>query len=248
MPHRQLSSTNDRPALPAQAKIPLAVKLSYTAFLAVLVPYYWITYGPANFLWFCDVALLITLVALWWESPFLASMQAVAIVLPQMLWVMDFLAQWLTGAELFRLAAYMFDGDIPLFVRGLSSFHGWLPFLLLWMVWKLGYDRRAWLVQIVAAWLLLPASFLLTDPPPPPPGSTQAVNVNWVYGPGQEQPQAWMAPEWFLALLMVGFPLCIYLPSHLLFRALLPRPGPGPRIPAGTAVSPAEVYNQHDGR
>ena len=29
------------------------------------------------------------------------------------------------------MAGYMFDPKLPLFVRGLSLFHGWLPFLLL---------------------------------------------------------------------------------------------------------------------
>src|SRR6266571_6116529 len=57
-------------------KIPLWIKLPYTAFLAVLIPFYWRTYGPVNFLWFCDVALLVTLPALWLESPFLSSMRS----------------------------------------------------------------------------------------------------------------------------------------------------------------------------
>ena len=49
--------------------VPLWVKVGYTAFLCVLVPYYWRTYGPTNFLYFCDTALLLTLAALWLEMP-----------------------------------------------------------------------------------------------------------------------------------------------------------------------------------
>ena len=41
-------------------KIPLAAKLAVTAFLAVLLPVYLHAYGPTNFLWFCDAALLLT--------------------------------------------------------------------------------------------------------------------------------------------------------------------------------------------
>lgn len=52
-------------------RIPLWVKLAYTAFVCVLVPYYLSAYGPTNFLYFCDVALLMTLAALWLESPLL---------------------------------------------------------------------------------------------------------------------------------------------------------------------------------
>ena len=47
------------------------------------------------------------------------------------------------------MTTYMFDPAIPLFVRGLSPFHGWLPFLLLWLVARLGYDRRAFGAQTV---------------------------------------------------------------------------------------------------
>ena len=41
-----------------ESKIPIAVKLAYTAFCAVLIPIYLRNYGPTNFLYFCDVALL----------------------------------------------------------------------------------------------------------------------------------------------------------------------------------------------
>ena len=111
--------------------------------MAVLVPVYWYYYGPTNFLYFCDVALILTLVGIWIESPLLVSMCAVGILAPQTLWVVDFLA------NLFGDAAHRHDrlhvrrADHSLFLRGLSLFHGWLPFLLVYLVWKLGYDRRA---------------------------------------------------------------------------------------------------------
>src|SRR6476660_2424727 len=124
---------------PRERRVPLAVKIAYTAFVAVLVPYYWVTYTPWNFLFFCDVALLMTLAVLWLESPLLSRICAVGITLPQALWVPDFV----TAGRVVGLAGYMFDPKYPLFVRGLSLFHGRLPFLLLRLVWRLGYDRRA---------------------------------------------------------------------------------------------------------
>ena len=63
--------------------VPLWLKLLYSAFVVVLVPYYWWTYGPTNFLYFCDVALLMTVVGIWTESPLLVSMTLVGILLPQ---------------------------------------------------------------------------------------------------------------------------------------------------------------------
>src|SRR5271157_2230695 len=74
-----------------QARIPLPLKLAYTLFVAILVPYYWITYSAWNFLFFCDLALLMTLPALWLESSRLMSIPAVGLALPQLLWVADFL-------------------------------------------------------------------------------------------------------------------------------------------------------------
>ena len=203
--------------------IPLWLKVIYTGFVAVLVPYYWRTYGPINFLWFCDVALLVTVAALWLESPLLFSMQAVAITLPQLLWVVDFLAH-LAGVNLLGVAAYMFDPHIPLFVRGLSSFHGWLPFLLLWAVWRVGYDTRGVVAQTVLALVLLPICFFFLPPPPHSAANpTAAVNLNWVYGPGEDVMQRWMAPWKYLVLQMVFWPVVIYLPTHLTLRRWAPQ-------------------------
>ncbi|MFV0367317.1 MAG: hypothetical protein ACK5KM_02540, partial [Hyphomicrobiaceae bacterium] len=62
------NKTPDAPAEKAQL-IPTWLKLAYTAFMAVLIPVYWYHYGPSNFLYFCDVALFVTLVGIWRESP-----------------------------------------------------------------------------------------------------------------------------------------------------------------------------------
>ena len=137
--------------------IPLAVKLAYTLFVAVLVPYYWMTYSAWNFLFFCDVALLLGLGAFWLESPLLMSLAAVGITVPQLLWVADLL----TGSRITGMTSYMFDPKLPIFVRALSSFHGWLPFVLIWGVWRLGYDRRACVGWTIASTVILLISFFL---------------------------------------------------------------------------------------
>ena len=123
--------------------MPLWLKLAYTAFMAVLVPVYWHYYGPTNFLYFCDVALFLTLVGIWLESPLLISMCAVGILVPQAVWVVGFLVEPRSASRSIGMTDYMFDAENSLFLRGLSLFHGWLPFLLVYLVWRLGYDRRA---------------------------------------------------------------------------------------------------------
>src|SRR5262245_29350939 len=130
-------------------RISLVLKLAYTAFVAVLVPIYWYHYTPVNFLYFCDVALLLAVVAIWLENSYLASMLALAITLPQLLWQIDFLSYLLFGVHFpIDLTGYMFNPSYELYLRGLSFFHFWLPILLVWITWRLGYDRRALLGQI----------------------------------------------------------------------------------------------------
>jgi len=197
-----------------ETRIPLWFKLAYTAFCAVLVPSYLLAYGPTNFLYFCDVALLTTLVAIWLESPLLASAPAVGILLPQLLWAVDFLVA-ATGFKLTGMTAYMFDDKLPLFTRGLSFFHFWLPFVLAWLVWRLGYDRRAFAVWTVAAWMLLSVCYFLM-PAPPAINPNLPVNINYVFGMSDAAAQSFMpGPMWF-ALLLVGLPALIFYPTHRL--------------------------------
>ncbi len=186
--------------------IALGIKIAYTLFLAVLVPAYWAHYGPRNFLWFSDIALLGAGAALWLESPLLASMMMLAVLLPECAWNLDFFGRLLTGHRMFGMSAYMFERERPRFIRALSLFHVPLPVGLVWLVHRLGYDRRAWLGQSLLALVVLPVSYWLTDP---------AENVNWVHGLGA--PQRRLPPWLYLALLIVAFALVLYLPPHLLF-------------------------------
>jgi len=193
--------------------IPLWFKLAYTAFCAVLVPTYLVAYGPTNFLYFCDVALLTTLAAVWLESQLLASAPAVGILLPQALWVVDFLGT-AAGMPLTGMTSYMFDAKLPLFTRSLSFFHFWLPFVLAWLVWRLGYDRRAFAVWTIAAWALLSVCYFLM--PPPPAASNLPVNINYVYGLSDAAAQSYMPGAAWFALLLIGLPLVIFYPTHRL--------------------------------
>jgi hypothetical protein len=71
--------------------IPPGLKIIYTLFVCVLVPIYWRQYGPTNFLWFSDIALLALAPALWLENALLVSMLAILVVFFEALWNIDFL-------------------------------------------------------------------------------------------------------------------------------------------------------------
>jgi hypothetical protein len=181
------------------------LKIAWTVFLAALVPIYWCWYGPGNFLWFSDIALFLTLLALWREWSLPASVAGVSVLLLEMVWIADFVVRLTLGADVMGIARYMFDDALPLYLRAISLFHVVLPMLLLWLLHRLGYDRRALPVQTALAWIVLPLSWLLT-------GTEN--NVNWVYG--FDGPQAWMPRLAWLGLMMVGLPAAVYLPTHML--------------------------------
>ena len=203
------------------SRVPLGVKLVYTAYMAVLVPVYWHYYGPTNFLYFCDVALILTLIAIWPENALLISMGAVGILVPQFVWVADFLSHT-AGASLTGMADYMFDADHSLFLRLLSLFHGWLPVLLVYLVWRIGYDRRAfWAWTGVASALVLVCFFLM--PGPAANAGLMPVNINYVWGMRDDAPQTWVPPYIWLAGELLGLPLLAFAPTHLVLMRLMPK-------------------------
>src|SRR5215813_3442896 len=200
-----------------------ADKLIYSAFCAVLIPVYLRDYGPINFLYFCDVALLTTLAAIWTENPLLASAPAVGILLPQTFWVVDFTLSALKLPSS-GTTAYMFSETIPLFTRGLSFYHVWLPFAVVFLVWRVGYDQRALSVWTVAAWVLLLISYFLMPAPPPPAGNPNLpVNINFAYGLGDVAPQTLMHPLAWLGMLFLVLPVFVYYPTHVLLMKIAPR-------------------------
>jgi hypothetical protein len=204
-------------------RLPLWLKIAYTLFLVVWVPAYWHTYGWQNFLWICDLANFVVAAALWLESPLLVASQAVSVLVIQTLWMIDVLTRLVVGFHPIGGTEYMFDQAKPLEIRLLSLFHAFMPVLLLWLIWRLGYDRRGWRLQSTIAWLLLPVTYLVTDP---------AKNINWIWEPfGIEQ--SLIPPSTFLLVEMIALPLLLYLPTHSALLAWIRRHGrplhPGPR-------------------
>ena len=203
------------------ARVPIWLKIAYTAFMAVLIPVYWHYYGPTNFLYFCDAALILTLIAIWPENALLISMACVGILVMQTLWVIDLLVN-AAGYSLTGITDYMFDSSRSLFLRLLSLYHVWLPFLLVYLVWKTGYDRRALPLWTGLAWLLILFSFFAMPPPASNPGLTP-VNIDYVWGMSDSAAQHWVPSPVWLAGLIVGLPLVAFIPAHLVLMRVMPK-------------------------
>lgn len=199
-------------------KIPLALKIAGACFLAVMLPVYLVTYGPTNFLWFCDAALILTIVGMWLESPLLISMCATGILVPQTLWLVDFFLQFF-GLHLVGLTAYMFDKNLPLFIRGLSLFHGWLPILLLWLVHRVGYDRRGLPAWTILSVILVLLAYKFTLPAGAHPANPNLpINVNNIYGFDNDHPQHLMNQHLYLVCWLAALWLVAYFPTHLALK------------------------------
>ena len=188
------------------------IKVPYTLFVCALVPVYWLEKGPANFLWLSDIALLASVLALWLENRFLASMMAVGALLPELAWNLDFFLRLVTGVDVIGLngTGYMFGDRYSSLFKFFSLFHVILPLMLLWMVYRLGYDRRAVYAQTLLIWVVLPLCYLATDP---------ERNLNWVFGIGNP-PQTWVSGPVYLLLLMGAYPLLVLMPTHFVLKSL----------------------------
>jgi hypothetical protein len=195
--------------------VPLWLKVAYAVFLAIMIPVYaWkAAAGVRNFLWFSDIALFGTVAALWLESPLIASMMGVAVLLPELVWNLSLVSRLLFGRGVTGIADYMFDPREYWYMRALSLFHVHMPITLVWLIWRLGYDTRALVAQTFLAWIVLPLTYALTAP---------RFNINRVFGPGT-QPQRRVHPLIYLFLLMLIGPLIVYVPTHLILDGIFGR-------------------------
>jgi hypothetical protein len=189
-----------------RGRIPLWIKLLYSLYLCILVPVYWHQYGPANFLWASDIALFLVCAALWSERSLPNSMMAIGVMPFEIAWIIDFSS----GGQLIGMASYMFELERPLYLRGLSLFHIVLPLVMVFLLRRLRYDRRALTAQTLLIWIVLPLTYLVTDP---------AANINLAFGFGRG-PQTVMHPLLHLALEMILLPVAICWPSHLVLQRL----------------------------
>jgi hypothetical protein len=121
------------------------------AWLAVYLPAYTLSYGLANFLFLCNIAVVLCCAGLWRGSALPLSAAALSSLVIDPLWTLDFGWRLLSGRHLIGGTEYMWDTRFPLFTRMLSLYHVALPVLLLYALRRTGYDRRAYWLQSVIA-------------------------------------------------------------------------------------------------
>ncbi|MEE2888529.1 MAG: hypothetical protein VX951_13950, partial [Planctomycetota bacterium] len=101
-----------------------------------------------------------------------------------------------------------------------SLFHGWLPFLLLYMVCKLGYDKTAFRAWWIIAWIAMFVAFFVMPKNANPDDINVPYNINYVYG--LNEPQTWMSEWAWFAMMLLVIPVVFSYPSHLVLKRRKP--------------------------
>jgi hypothetical protein len=112
-----------------------------------------------------------------------------------------------SGRHLIGGTEYMFDPHVPLFIRLLSLFHVVVPLLLLWTIWRLGYDGRGWKYQTITTWIVVPINYFWRP----------QFDVNWALGLFFRE-QHVVPGSVYLAFYLVVVPLLVYWPTHLILQ------------------------------
>jgi hypothetical protein len=198
--NRQRFARNTIPVM----RLPLWLKIAWTVWVMAWVPVYWRQYGMQNFLYFCDLGNFLIAIGLWLESSLIFSWQASGLLIFQALYSVDLIGAAVSGRHLIGGTEYMFDAHVPLFIRLFSLFHLVVPPLLLWGIWRLGYDKRGWKYQTVMTWIVVPLNYFWRP----------QFNVNWARGLFFREQR--VVPGFlYLAIYLIIVPLVIYWPTHL---------------------------------
>jgi hypothetical protein len=197
-------------------RIPLWLKIGYTLWVIAWIILYARFVTWQHYLWLCHLGNVVIVIGLWTENGLLLSWQALSLLFADLVWTIDFLIGLTFGQTPLGSAWYMFapEADFPRLQKALALFHLFLPMLLIWCVWRFGYDRRALWLQVATCVIIFPISFLVSAPDD---------NINWVYGPFGNV-QHTVSPPLYLLAAIPAYLLVLYGPSHLLLCLLAPRP------------------------
>ena len=131
-------------------------------YLAVWAPAYAFYWGGPDFLYLCNVAVVLSCAGLWFGNALLLSSQAVGTAVIGLLWGVNLVWAVLThGRALTGGTEYMWDSRFPLWLRLLSFDHLAVPVVALWGTRRVGYHRRAWAFQSALAAVVLILSRLI---------------------------------------------------------------------------------------
>lgn len=189
-------------------------RLRWAAIVYLLVwgTAYSVYWGAQDLILFCNIAVILTCAGLWLGNSLLLSTQAVSTMLIGPLWGLDLAWRVATGGQsLIGGTEYMLDTHYPLWVRLLSCDHLVMPVLLLWVLWRVGYDRRAWAVQTALAGVVLVLSRFIT-----PEKNLNFSRTDLFFH------RAWGPPPVHMAFILLLISVLLYWPAHAVLCKIYP--------------------------
>jgi len=198
--------------LPSAAKheqFPKWLRWAALLWLAFWFPIYWHTWGAANFLHLCDIAVILTCIGLWSNNALLISSQAVSSLVIDAVWALDAGSAFFLGHHLIGGTEYLFDARYPLWVRLLSLFHILMPPLLLWALYWVGYEEEGFTAQcLIACFAFIGARF-----------ASPARNLNFAFADPFFH-RSWGPGPVHVAITYLALIFVVYLPTHLILAKL----------------------------
>jgi len=193
--------------------VPLAARIGFTLWMVFWIPVVLASQGPQNFWWLCNLAQFILLYSVWTSNRLLISSQAGTIVVVGAVWTIDLVGALITGSSPFGITPYMFNEDLSIALRATSTYHVWLPLFVLWLCRRQGYDGRGLWLQCAIGTAAILGGWIFGDP---------VRNLNYTIAPFGIQ-QVWLPQALYIPVLCVGTAVLVYLPGHLVVRAIAGR-------------------------
>lgn len=188
-----------------QHEIPLWIKISYTSLALIIFPIYLYKYGVTNFLWFSDIAFFLMVPALLFKNRMLASMMAIGVLPIETLWLISLFS----GGAFLGIANYMYDTDLPLWLRLLSFFHFAVIAAIIYMIYRFGYDKRALYPQIILSLFVIFLTHLFSD---------KSENINMIYRP--EELSGYISEQVYSSSMPIILIAVFIIPTHIILKKL----------------------------
>ncbi len=191
----------------SENNIPLWIKTSYTAIALIIFPVYLYKYGASNFLWFSDIAFFVMVPAIWFKSRIIASMMAIGVLPIEIIWLVSLF----TGGAFLGIANYMYDPALPLWLRFLSFYHFPMIAVIVYMIYRFGYDRCALVPQIICSLFIIFLTYNFSD---------KADNINMIYPPKDIAP--FISDRSYLFFMPFALILLFIMPTHFILKKFFP--------------------------
>eukprot|EP00164_Ancoracysta_twista_P000500 GFYU01000668.1.p1 GENE.GFYU01000668.1~~GFYU01000668.1.p1 ORF type:complete len:302 (+),score=69.08 GFYU01000668.1:44-907(+) len=151
--------------------------------------------GLYDFMWACNVAMVIAMTGLATDRPLMVSAAATSIAVDQFLWYVDCAAYLTAGKWPIGVAKYLTWDDVPFIKKITATHHIWfMPFCLYYLKGRGGVQPSAWSLSVVSNLVLSICArvFIPFEIKNPETGQVDYMNVNLTH-------ECWPdVPFWFL--------------------------------------------------